>query len=141
MELADYFEGKKGLGIFATADKDGKVDLALYARPHGVDRDTVVFIMAAGHRTHENLRVNPYAAYLFKEEGAGYRGVRLYLTKISEKTDPDQIEAFRRGTVHYPDLEGDAKACYLVFFRVNEVRPLAGSETKGKEDPGTILVE
>lgn len=140
MELADSFEGKKGLGILATADKEGKVYLAIYARPHVVDTDTVVFIMA-GRKTHENLKVNPYAAYLFKEEGEGYRGLRLYLTKSREESDPEKIEAYRRRTVDYTALEGVEKELYLVYFRVNDVRPLVGSGAGDAESPGTIFIE
>jgi hypothetical protein len=34
MNLADYFEDHQGLGILATADSDGTVDLAIYAWPY-----------------------------------------------------------------------------------------------------------
>jgi hypothetical protein len=33
MGLIDYFEKTQGTGVLATADAQGKVDLALYARP------------------------------------------------------------------------------------------------------------
>ena len=34
MTLKDYFEEKKGTGVLATADSTGKVDAAIYSRPH-----------------------------------------------------------------------------------------------------------
>ncbi len=34
MSLTDYFETVEGTGILATADSEGNVDLAIYARPH-----------------------------------------------------------------------------------------------------------
>jgi hypothetical protein len=34
MDLAQYFENKKGTGVLATADDQCRVDLAVYARPH-----------------------------------------------------------------------------------------------------------
>lgn len=34
MDLNNYFENTKGRGILATADADGKVDAAVFARPH-----------------------------------------------------------------------------------------------------------
>ncbi len=37
MSLQDYFENVQGLGILATADSDGMVDLAVYAKPHVTD--------------------------------------------------------------------------------------------------------
>jgi hypothetical protein len=45
MSLANYFENVKGVGVLGTADPEGKVDLALYARPHVIDEETVAFIM------------------------------------------------------------------------------------------------
>ena len=63
MNLGEYFEKKKGLGVLATADSEGKVDVAVYARPHMMDDETVAFIMAdrltdaivqTGHRSGTN---------------------------------------------------------------------------------------
>ena len=66
MELPDYFESTKGTGILATADSGGTVDLAVYAKPHFEDKDTVSFIMA-DRLLHHNLQSNPHAAFLFME--------------------------------------------------------------------------
>ncbi|MHC4362698.1 MAG: pyridoxamine 5'-phosphate oxidase family protein, partial [Planctomycetota bacterium] len=94
MDLSDYFENTQGLGVLATADSAGKVDAAIYARPHVTDENTVAFIMRE-HLTHQNLQSNPNAAYLFVEKGAGYVGKRFYLTKLREETDPALIDSFR----------------------------------------------
>jgi hypothetical protein len=45
MDLKTYFENSEGLGVLATADSQGKVDVALYARPHVVDENTIGLIM------------------------------------------------------------------------------------------------
>ncbi len=45
MNLSDYFEKVRGLGILATADPDGMVDLAVYAKPHVIDETTIAFVM------------------------------------------------------------------------------------------------
>ena len=37
MNLADYFENAKGVGVLATADAEGRVNVAVYARPHFLD--------------------------------------------------------------------------------------------------------
>jgi hypothetical protein len=95
----------------------------LYARPHVTDEDTVAFIMRE-HLTHENLQSNPHAAYLFVEEGAGYVGKRLYLTKLREETDPALIDSLRRRTVKTCKEEGSKE--YLVYFRIDKTRPLVG---------------
>jgi len=59
MNLEKYFETATGVGVMATADSNGKVDAALYARPHVIDEETVAFIMA-DRKTHENLDSNPH---------------------------------------------------------------------------------
>ena|GEM_PF-3646200 len=61
MGLEEYFEGNKGFGVLATAGGDGTVDVAVYARPHVVDEETVAFIMA-DRLSHRNLQSNPHAS-------------------------------------------------------------------------------
>ena len=131
MNLSDYFEAAEGLGVLATADSEGRVDVAVYARPHVIDESTVAFIMAE-RLSHENLQSNPQAAYLFVEKGRGYKGKRLHLTRLREETDPAIIDSFRRR---------EAKMCadkksksYLVYFRIERIRPLVGDEVAEDED-------
>lgn len=131
MSLTDYFENVEGIGVLATADPQGHVDLALYARPHVVNEDELEFIM--GDRlSHDNVSVNPHAAYLFLEQGeqggsqgyGGYNGLRLYLTRTQEETDPQKIEEVRRENRKGRDY-GDQKK-YLVHFKVDGTRRLIG---------------
>jgi len=125
VKLYDYFEEKTGIGVLATADAYGKVDAALYARPHFVDENTAVFIM--GDRlTHKNLVSNPHATYLFIESGEGYDGKRLYLTKKREEEDPEFIDGLRRrkcGTC----AESKYEDKYVAFFHIDRVLPLIGA--------------
>jgi hypothetical protein len=127
MELNEYFESRTGVGILATADAEGRVDAAIYARPHVMADDALAFIMA-DRLSHRNLQSNPHAVYLFIEKGEGYEGVRFHLTKTEEETDPARIEAFRRRTAPQ-GTEGRKR--YLVHFNVDRVRPLVG---EGPED-------
>jgi hypothetical protein len=76
MDLREYFENVKGHGVLATADAEGKVDAAIYGKPHFMDDGSIAFIMA-DRLTHANLQSNNHAAYLFKEKGKGYKGIRL----------------------------------------------------------------
>jgi hypothetical protein len=128
MDWAKYFEGTKGLGVLATADKTGVPNMAVYARPHVVDQETVAFIMRRKN-SYANLTVNPKAAYLFREVGDGYRGWRLYLTKLREETDRAQIDAWRRKSKYTCPTEEDPVE-YIVFFRIERVRPLIGDQVK-----------
>ena len=45
MDHNDYFENTKGTGVLSTADDNGKVNAAIYARPHFLKDGTVAFIM------------------------------------------------------------------------------------------------
>jgi len=123
MSLGDYFEKTKGTGVLATADSEGRVDAAIYARPHVMDDETVAFIMA-DRLTHHNLDSNEHAAYLFKEDGGKDIGKRLFLTKVKEEKNGELIGKLRRKT--YPDLENEDS--FLVHFRVDRVLPLTGSD-------------
>jgi hypothetical protein len=128
MSLSEYFENVEGVGILSTADAEGNVDSAIYARPHVVDEHTVDFIMGE-RRSHKNIESNPHAAYLFLEQGqgeaaGGYNGLRLYLTRTGEETDPQKIDAVRRKSRKGEDLAG--KKRFLVRFRVDEARRLIG---------------
>jgi hypothetical protein len=127
MKLGEYFENSKGLGVFSTADASGKVDSAVYARPHIINEQEVAFIMA-DRLTHANLQFNPHATYLFKEDGPGYTGKRLYLTKIREEKDSPMIEQISRK--NYPGIQGkyEGMTKFLVFFRIDKVLPLIGDK-------------
>ncbi len=126
MSLQDYFENLQGLGILATADSDGMVDLAVYSKPHVIDDTTVAFVMRE-RLSHQNLKSNPNAAYMFVENGGGCEGKRLYLTEIREETNSSLVEEFRK---KQPEIcpAGDDSNKYLVFFQVNDVWPLVGDK-------------
>jgi hypothetical protein len=112
----------------ATADDQGRVDVAVYARPHVMDRETIAFIMP-DRLTHHNLQSNNHAAYLFMEEGSGYKGIRLFLTKVREEEDSELLHSIRRRK--YPSEKGEEEGFrFLVFFKVDKVLPLIGA---GKE--------
>ncbi|MHC4191682.1 MAG: pyridoxamine 5'-phosphate oxidase family protein [Planctomycetota bacterium] len=127
MNLADYFENHQGLGILATADSDGTVDLAIYAKPHVVDENTVVFVMRE-RLTHQNLKSNPHAAYMFVEQDEGYHGKRLYLTKIREETNVSLVAEFVK---KQPEIcaQNDDSNKYLIHFKVDNIWPLVGDKS------------
>lgn len=129
MDLKNYFEGAKGTGIMATADAEGKVDLAVYAKPHFMEDGSIAFIMA-DRLTHHNLQSNSHAAYLFIEDGPGYQGKRLFLTKLREEQDSQLLYSIR--SKRYPKGKEEGKTRFLVFFKVDKVLPLIGA---GEEEP------
>ena len=128
MELREYFEKVKGIGVLATADADGKVDVAIYARPHFPSEDDreVAFIMN-DRLSHDNVVANPHAAYLFVEQTEGYVGRRLFLTRVREETDPEKIQSIRRRNLPAECDEDATKKRFLVHFHVDGIRPLVGT--------------
>jgi pyridoxamine 5'-phosphate oxidase-like protein len=125
MELKEYFENIKGLGVMSTADGNGNVNAAVYSRPHFMKDGSLAFIMR-DRLTHENIRSNPHASFLFKEDGAGYKGKRLYLTKIREEENIALIESLARRS-YLADQESK-ESRFLVFFKLDKERPLMGDE-------------
>jgi len=121
MNLREYFDTTEGMGVLATADSNGKVDAALYARPHFMQDGTVALIMR-DRLSHHNLQSNPHATYLFKEEGPGYRGKRLYLSKVREEHNTELLESLRRRK----SAPGNGEDRFLVFFKVDKELPLVG---------------
>lgn len=120
-KLREYFERAKGVGVLATADAEGKVDAAIYSRPHFLEEDSLAFIMR-DRLTHHNLQTNPSATFLFIEEGSGYQGKRLFLAKIREENNPELVKKIKRRKY----LDENQEPMYLVYFRVDRELPLVG---------------
>ena len=123
MNLKEYFETTNGVGVLSTADSDGKVDAAIYARPHFLEDGTMAFIMR-DRLTHHNLQSNPHATYLFKEDGPGYHGKRLFMSKVREEQNSELLESLRRRKTEY----GNGEDRFLVFFKLDRERPLVGDK-------------
>ena len=127
MNLSEYFETNKGIGVLATSDSSGLVDAAIYSRPHFLEgEDTLAFIMRDKY-SHQNVTSNPHACYIFIEKGEGYKGVRIYLTKIKEENDPEKIRSISRRHSN-ESLGNDGEKSYLVYFRIENVRSLVGDK-------------
>ena len=126
MNLGEYFEQIKGHGVLATANVEGQVNAAIYARPHFMSDDIVAFIMAE-RLTHENLQSNPWATYIFIEHGEGYKGKRLYLKKVKEEQNDQLISEICR-KCDYSHYHIGTR--YVVHFTVEKVLPLIGDQEK-----------
>lgn len=125
MDLHNYFENTQGVGVLSTADSQGNVDSAIYARPHVQQDGTLAFIMR-DRLSHKNLQSNPKAAYLFLEKGDGYKGKRFFLTKVGQEQDQEKIEALRRRS-YKDDHTMHQEAKFLVYFQIEKELPLIGS--------------
>ncbi|MDO8281023.1 MAG: pyridoxamine 5'-phosphate oxidase family protein [Thermodesulfovibrionia bacterium] len=127
MDLKKYFETANGTGVLSTSDSDGKVNAAIYGRPHIFDDGTLAFLMRQ-KLTHHNLQSNPSAMFLFHESSPGYSGVRIYLKKIKEETESPLIAKMTRGSLT-PEEDKAKGPKYLVHFKVEKILPLIGSGT------------
>ena len=120
-DLKAYFSGTQGTGILSTADGEGLVNSAIYARPHFLEDGSIAFIMRE-RLTHHNLLSNRHASYMFIEKHGSYQGRRLHLTRLTETSDLPTIERLKRRT--YSDDHEINR--YLVRFRIDRVMPLLG---------------
>jgi len=127
MSLNDYFANIEGIGILATSDEKGNVNLALYTAPHVVDENTVGFVMR-DRLSHKNLQSNPNAAYMFIEQSEAYVGKRLYLSKIREEKNNSLIKTLKRQNPPISPASLDDADKYLVYFRLERIRPLTGDK-------------
>jgi len=127
MQLKDYFSQVKGVGVLSTADTDGKVDAAIYAKPHIMADGTIAFIMR-DRLTYHNLKENPHAAYLFIEAVSGYKGIRLFLKKVKEETDAELIQKMTRRSLS-PEEDEAKGPKFLVCFDIEKTLNLIGDGT------------
>ena len=126
MDLKKYFDSTEGTGILATSDSDGTVDIAIYSKPEIIDESTVAFVMKE-RLSHQNLRTNLSAAYMFIEKGEGYNGYRIYLTKLREEVNASVVNECIKRQPEIADSDDDSNK-YLVFFHIENIYPLVGDK-------------
>jgi len=122
MKLVELFE-QQGLGVIATAAADGRINTAVYARPHVIDETTLVWGMTDG-RTYRNLAENPRAAFLFKTAGPGYSGVRLELELIRTEETGAMLAQIKQNTAAIVGAGAGLAVTHAAWFKVIETRPL-----------------
>ena len=125
MKLNDYFQNASGTGVLSTSDNSGKVDSAIYARPHITEEGLIAFIMR-DRLTYHNLEQNPHAAYLFIEKEGSYKGVRLFLKKVKENSDSELLQEMTRRCLS-PEEDKAKGPKFLVYFEIETVLDLIGS--------------
>ncbi len=125
MSLAEYFRSVEGIGILATSDADGNVNMAIYSRPYIIDENKIALSMLE-RTSYMNIRSNPKASYMFIEHGEGYKGKRLYLTQVGEETDPKHIEEIKSQHAgrHHSKTEAIR---HLMYFSINRICPIVDS--------------
>lgn len=122
MNLAELFINP-GLGIMSTSSSDGRVNSAVYAKPHVIDETTLVWGMA-DKRTWQNLSRNRHAAFLFKTSGPGFNGVRLALELIRTEEDGELLETIKANAEEIAGPGAGAAVTRAGWFKVTEIRSL-----------------
>ncbi len=125
MNIKQYFTDTEGVGVLSTADADGKVNSAIYSRPHLLDDGYVSFIMR-DRLTRNNLQHNPSAHFLFMEKERGFKGVRMYLEKVKEVEDKELIAELSRRTSE--TSVDDGSSIFLVSFKLVKMLELLGDK-------------
>ena len=126
MNLHEYFRDKSGFGVISTSNNEGEVNSAVYAKPHINDDNTVAFIMR-DRLTHNNINENPYATFMFIEDSAGYKGVRLYLKKVKEDDNAELIAKMTRQSLS-PEEDAAMGPKFIVYFQVEKALKLVGGD-------------
>jgi Pyridoxamine 5'-phosphate oxidase len=121
MNLTEYFAQHDGTAILATADAGGKVDAAVFSKPHLIEGDVIALLMS-DRLSHANLQNNPHAAYLFMEKGPGWQGIRLYIRRLREERNSE----LARSLIRRRDADAKTLDINLVFFQIEEILPLIG---------------
>jgi hypothetical protein len=121
LNIESYFESTHGTGVMASSDGEGRINIAIYARPQVIEKGKVALILA-NRLTLKNLRENPRAAYLFIEDGPGYKGLRLYLKKVGEDTDKERVRSLLRDPMHKRANED----LTVVYFEIEKALSLVG---------------
>jgi hypothetical protein len=125
-QVMKMFNKQPRVGSLATADRNGKVNAAVFGSPRMIDKDTV--IMAIGdNRSYRNLQENPMATFLVVEPGTEpktWKGVRVYLEVDSIESYGELLDSLRE---KIRKLAGNASANAIkaaIRFKVTDVRPL-----------------
>ena len=125
-KLMDYFNKQPRIGILSTANKEGKVDAAIFGSPMMIDEKTVVMGLGE-NRTSEYLQENPNAVYTIVEEGEAFmdwKGLRVYLKMKEYATSGETLETYKKQVARAAGEDAAAMIHASVTFEVAEVRPL-----------------
>ncbi len=124
--LVDYFNKQPRIGILSTANREGKVDAAVFGSPMMIDEKTVVMGLGQ-NRTFTYLQENPNAVFMIVEQGEGlmdWKGLRVYLKMKDYATSGETLETYKKQVARATGEDAAAMIHATVTFEVTEVRPL-----------------
>lgn len=124
--LMDYFNKQPRIGILSTANREGKVNAALFGSPRMVDEKTVVMGLGK-NRTLDYLQQNPHAVYTILEPGKtlmDWKGIRVYMKLKDYATSGEKLEAYKREVAAALGEDAAKMMHATLTFEVTEVRPI-----------------
>ncbi|MCC7556524.1 MULTISPECIES: pyridoxamine 5'-phosphate oxidase [Methanoculleus] len=125
-KLMDYFNKQPRIGLLSSANKEGKVDAAIFGSPMMLDEKTVVMGLGE-NRTFEYLQENPNAVYTIVEQGEtimDWKGLRVYLKMKEYATSGETLETYKKQVAKVAGEDAAAMIHATVTFEVTEIRPL-----------------
>jgi hypothetical protein len=126
-DLKAYFNKVPRLDALATANRDGKVNIAYFGSAQMVDDKTI--LMGCGkNRTFAYLQENPHAVFMVMEPGQTppeWKGVRVYLKMVECQTSGEKLDTLK-AQLRAKAGEAAAKMMHAaITFEIEEIRPFA----------------
>ena len=125
-KFIEYFNKRPRIATLSTANKDGKIDVAVLGSPQMIDVKTVVLALRK-NRTFANLQQNPHAVLTIMEPGethSEWKGVRVYLKMIDYQTSGEMLETRRKMAVRSTGETRAKLIIAVVTLEIYEIRPL-----------------
>jgi hypothetical protein len=125
-EIFDIVNHPGRIGALATADSEGKPDVAYFGSPRLMDDGTL--IMGSGDNLSlKNMRENPYAAFFCVDEAPvtpQTPGCRLYLKVREIFTEGELLVSIRESIAKHFSEDAAKLVIAAVTFDVTHIRPL-----------------
>jgi predicted pyridoxine 5'-phosphate oxidase superfamily flavin-nucleotide-binding protein len=125
-ELMELFNKYPRIGVLATANKDGDVNVAVFGSPQMVDENTV--IMGIGeNRSYRNLQRNPKAVFIVMEPGEtvmDWKGARVYLEATDLETKGEFYDQVKQNIAKAVGIQAPGMIQAAIRFKITEVRAI-----------------
>jgi Pyridoxamine 5'-phosphate oxidase len=125
-DVFDIINNPGRIGMLATADKDGKPNVAYFGSPHLAEDGTLVMGMT-DNRSVKNLEQNPQAVFFaIGESPVTFQtpGSRLYLTVKKMEHEGELIDNIKATIAEHAGPEAASMITTGLAFEVTEVRPM-----------------
>lgn len=125
-KLIKYFNKMPKLCAFASADKKGKVNVAVFGSAMMVNEQTVIMGMME-NRTIKNLQENPEAVFMIMEPGdslAAWKGIRIYMKVKQIETSGETLAKIKAAIEQAVGKEPADATKYAVTLEPGEIRPI-----------------